>query len=152
LNSGGKGTQPVTIREARADDAETVAALCAQLGYPSSPEQVGIRLDEILADAEHIVLVAERSDEEVIGWVQVHIRKLLVADRHAEMVGLVVDQGHRGQKVGLRLMEAAEGWARSQACVAVRLRTNVVRTEAHQFYETLGYKLLKTQRAYHKAL
>ncbi len=142
----------VTIRAARTDDTEAISALCTQLGYPSSPEQVQERLGTILADADHIVLVAQRATGQVIGWVQIHVRKLIVVDRHAEIVGLVVARTHRGWNVGRRLLEAAEAWALDQGCRAVHLRSNVQRTEAHRFYEKLGYHLTKTQRAYIKTL
>ena len=144
--------QSVVIRAARVEDIAAISALCTQLGYPSSPEQIGERLDAILADSEHIVLVAERATGEVIGWVQIHVRKLIVVDRHAEIVGLVVAKAHRGWNVGRRLLEAAEAWALEQGCAAVRLRSNVLRTDAHRFYDKLGYKMTKTQHAYRKAL
>jgi GNAT superfamily N-acetyltransferase len=64
----------------------------------------------------------------------------------------VVDEQARGAGVGRALMARAEQWARDHGCVAVTLRTNVVRTEAHAFYEKLGYGNVKTQHAYRKRL
>ena len=51
-----------------------------------------------------------------------------------------------------RLMEEAEQWARDKGCRSVRLRSNVVRAEAHAFYERLGYSVFKTQKNYRKML
>jgi GNAT superfamily N-acetyltransferase len=50
------------------------------------------------------------------------------------------------------LIQHTESWARQQGCKAVNLRTNVVRKDAHAFYESLGYNLAKTQHAYRKEL
>lgn len=152
LSSATSGTKAIAIREAGLEDAESVSLLCTQLGYPSTGEQVRCRLGEILADGQHALLVAECPGGEVIGFVQIHVRKLVVVDRHAEVVGLVVDLAHRAQQLGRRLLEEAEAWAIAQGCGAVRVRSNVVRTDAHGFYENLGYELIKTQRAYRKAL
>lgn len=150
----------VAIRQARLDDAGPMSLLCTQLGYASTPEQVRHRLDAILADTDHVVLAAELSASHaaelrpasLVGWIQIHVRKLVVVDRHAEVVGLVVDQAHRGQQIGSRLVQAAEEWARNHGCAAVRLRSNVQRSEAHPFYKSLGYRVIKTQLAYCREL
>jgi GNAT superfamily N-acetyltransferase len=47
-------------------------------------------------------------------------------------------------------MNAAEQWARGQGYERMRLRSNVVRSEAHGFYEALGYKCSKTSRVFEK--
>jgi GNAT superfamily N-acetyltransferase len=70
----------------------------------------------------------------------------------AEIGGLVVGESHRGQGVGQLLMQQAEEWARARGCRAVYLRTNVIRTDAHRFYERLGYTRIKTQHAFRKNL
>jgi hypothetical protein len=47
---------------------------------------------------------------------------------------------------------AAEAWARSHGGAAMRVRSNVVRPEAHAFYGRLGYGRQKTQHCYARAL
>jgi len=82
----------------------------------------------------------------------VAVRQILVADRPAEIEGLVVEQRHRGFGIGSMLLAEAEKWARSKSCRIVTLRSNVVRKEARPFYEARGYKVVKTQRAFIKNL
>lgn len=142
----------ISVRLARPEDAERVAALCGQLGYPASHGQVKQRLDQIQPDEGSAVFVAERSDGEAIGWVQVGVRQLVVADRQAEVEGLVVDEDCRRSRVGLLLLERAEQWARAKGCSVVCLRSNVVRKEARPFYEGSGYTVVKTQWAFRKVL
>jgi GNAT superfamily N-acetyltransferase len=98
------------------------------------------------------VFVAESPDGQVVGWVQACVRAVLVADRHAEVEGLVVDASWRGKGIGRALMKRAEQWARQRGCKVVRLRSNVVREGARPFYEALGYKVVKTQWAFRKTL
>jgi len=140
------------VRVAGAEDAERIAALCCQLGYPSSPEQIQRRLYHLRRDEGHAVYAAERADGRLVGWIHVHVSPLMMADLQAEVEGLVVDESCRGQGIGRLLMGRAERWAREKGCGAVQLRSNVVRTGAHAFYERIGYSTVKTQLTFHKAL
>jgi GNAT superfamily N-acetyltransferase len=142
----------IEIRLARAEDVEHITALCEQLGYPSSQEQVQRRLHQIRQRGDHAVYVAERADGRVVGWVHVLIRPLLVAELHVEIGGLVVDKDHHGHGIGRLLMEQAEQWAREKGCGAVYLRSNVIRKDAHAFYERIGYVNVKLSKTFHKIL
>jgi GNAT superfamily N-acetyltransferase len=141
-----------TVRVARLDDAERIARLCQQLGYPVSSEEARRRLERIHQEDRHVVYVAELADGRIAGWVHVCARFLVVVDLHAEIGGLVVDEGYRGCGIGKLLMQHAEEWARGQGCWTVYLRSNVVRTGAHAFYEKIGYSVIKTSLTFHKAL
>jgi GNAT superfamily N-acetyltransferase len=70
----------------------------------------------------------------------------------AEIAGLVVDETARGGGIGRRLLEAAEQWARSHGCRAIRVRSNVVREGAHAFYVREGFREIKTQKVFEKGL
>lgn len=139
------------IRRARPGDAAQLATLCNQLGYPSSPEEVRRRLQR-LRGPDHAVYVAEDKDGTVVGWVHIFLRPLLEEDLAAEIGGLVVDEAHRGRGIGHRLLERAERWARRRGSRAVVVRSNVIRLEAHRFYEQCGYREVKTQRVFRKAI
>jgi len=142
----------VTVRLAKASDAKHIATLCLQLGYPESQEQVQRRIERIQQENHHALYVAERSDGHVIGWVHAYIRHVVVADVHAEVGGLVVDQDCRKCGVGQLLMQTVEQWARRHGCRAVRVRSNVVREGAHTFYKRIGYSTIKTQVVFYKEL
>jgi GNAT superfamily N-acetyltransferase len=142
----------ITVRRARLTDAEPIACLCGQLGYPSTANHVARRLRMILRDQDHAVFVAGAGDGSLAGWAHIGIGKWLVSDCWAEVGGLVVDQQQRGRGIGALLMERAEGWARGKGVKMVRLRSNVVRQEAHRFYQKLGYEIAKTQHAFQKSL
>lgn len=143
---------PLTIRHARLEDAEVLANLAGQLGYPSTVEQVCRRF-EVLAQKsdENAVFVAEVNGK-ICGWVHAHTYKLLVDAPEVEIGGLIVDENMRGQGIGEQLMRAAEGWAREQGCASVYLRSNTLRTQAHEFYKRIGYTIIKSQYAFRKIL
>ena len=137
------------ICRARLRDAEQLAALCDQLGYPSSPEEVRQRLQR-LRSPDHAVYVAEDENGTAIGWIHIFLRPLLEEDLAAEIGGLVVDEAHRGRGIGHQLLERAERWARRHGSRAIVVRSNVIRRDAHRFYEDCSYREVKTQRVFRK--
>lgn len=146
------GEQPIVLRLATLNDAVPMADLCRQLGYAASPQQAGERLARLLEREDHAVWVIARLDGELLGWLHAHLRWSLLISLHAEIGGLVVAEHCRRQGLGGRLMTEAEAWARARGCSAIRLRSNITRAEAHQFYHRLGYRELKLQRAFFKEL
>ena len=140
-----------TIRHAIPEDAGAIARLSDQLGYPSTEEESARRLREVIWQSGHAVYVAE-CDGKLIGWVHVYVDHSLLADMPAEVAGLVVDENYRGHGLGRVLMEQVERWAKEHGCRSVRLRSNVLRSRAHVFYERLGYRVIKSQKAFCKNL
>src|SRR4051812_10583340 len=135
---------PMPIREAIPSDAAALASLSTQLGYPVAPGEMAERLLAVLNQANQSVLVAEE-DGAVGGWLQVCSRESLESPPFAEVSGLVVDEAQRGRGVGRRLLNAAVHWAEERGYGRLRVRSNVVRTDAHRFYEREGFHLTKTQ-------
>ena len=146
----GTSVEP-TVRPATLGDAEAIARLSGQLGYPSTTGETARRLLHVNGQTGHGVYVAE-ADGMLIGWVHVFVHPSLLADTPAEVAGLVVDESCRSRGVGRILMEQAESWAREHGCRSVGLRSNVLRSRAHAFYERLGYRVIKSQKAFRKDL
>jgi GNAT superfamily N-acetyltransferase len=144
----------IRIRRARRSDAERIAQLSAELGYPATAAQVATRLRQLTPASKHAVFVAESSDAAMglIGWMHVSVSHLLESDMRAEVNGLIVADGQRSAGAGAKLLEAAEEWARRRGCRGMNVRSNVIRERAHGFYERNGYEHYKTQKAFRKAL
>lgn len=140
------------LRPMTAEDAPAVAALSEQLGYPTTVAKVRERLAFITCSPDNSFFAAE-SGGAVIGWVHVYGVHLLESPRSfAEIGGLVVGAEFRRQGVGRALMEQAERWAQEHSYHEVRLRSGLHRTDAHQFYQAVGYTLTKTAHTFQKAL
>lgn len=150
LSQGLAPRRQIAIRPATGEDAEAIASLSTQLGYPSTAERVRSRLESVLHSPDDAVWVAETAEARVIGWVHVSVRCLVESDPEAEIGGLIVDEEHRGSGAGRLLMERAEQWASAKGLPSVYLRSNVVRQAAHAFYTKLGYQVVKTQHAFRK--
>lgn len=142
----------MTIREARAGDVAALARLAGELGYPSDDAQMRRRFGRVAADQEHVVLVAESAAAGVVGWVHVHLTRHLVTEIRGELGGLVVDSSARSQGIGAGLLRAAEEWTKAKGGDLLSLRSNVIRKDAHRFYERLGYSVTKTSLNFRKTL
>ena len=147
------GTTPaVRIRRARQTDAQRIAELSGQLGYPTTSKQMAARLRQVLREKSGACFLAETPQNGIVGWVHVSVTLLLEVERRAEMKGLVVDENVRSRGVGAELLNAAEDWARKKRCTGMSVRSNVIRERAHRFYLRQGYKHYKTQKAFRKTL
>jgi GNAT superfamily N-acetyltransferase len=145
-------TEAIRIRTATPDDAAALAALSSQLGYPAGIAEVAELYAQIRQQGDHAVFLAEEPDGAVSGWVHVFVSRRLFVPPFAELGGLVVDEGHRGAGTGGALLACAEEWAVEAGCSKLRIRTNVRRAGAHQFYDRMGYTAAKSQRVFDKKL
>jgi GNAT superfamily N-acetyltransferase len=146
-----KMTPEITVRVAKNQDAEPISALCNQLGYSSLPEAVEQRYLQIQANDQHIVYVA-LVNETIVGWIQGHFCELMITSPQILILGLIVDEQHRGRGIGRRLLQSMEQWAKEKSCDTILVRSNVVRTEAHLFYQKMGYKTIKQSKVFAKSM
>ncbi|MYV48542.1 GNAT family N-acetyltransferase [Streptomyces sp. SID2888] len=135
------------IRRATADDLPAIVAMLADdpLGAQrESPEDLApylSALERLNGDPNQHLVVAVREGR-LIGTVQLTIipglsrkgatRSLIEAVRvHAD---------ERGSGLGTRLIEWAVDESRRQNCQLVQLTSDATRTDAHRFYERLGFE------------
>lgn len=133
-------------------DVKPVAELSAQLGYPVSRIELRERFLRIAATAGNGIFVALNNELTVIGWMHVHTVDRLEVGRYADIGGIVVDEAMRGRGVGRALMLCAEAWAHEHGFDRVKLSSGAQRTEAHGFYEHLGYSNIRTSYRFEKIL
>ena len=133
------------VRDARPADAPALAALLAELGYPVAPEVVAARLAALIAAGDRALVAAETSGETTeattpLGLVTVHVTPVLHRPTPVGRVtSLVVAERARGRGVGRALVAAAERLLAEKGCALVEVTSNRRRTDAHAFYERLGY-------------
>jgi GNAT superfamily N-acetyltransferase len=140
------------IREADERDAEAIALLSGELGYPSSTGQVARRLESLMRRRDNAIFVATARDGSLVGWIHIFVTHLLEADPFAELGGFVVTANQRGRGVGKKMLAVAEGWGKRHGIERMRIRSRSTRLGAHAFYERLGYRIDKTQHVFEKRL
>jgi len=139
----------VTVRPMKGEDLVAVSELSEQLGYPVSLGDLERRFSTIAREKTQAIFVAE-AEGRVVGWTHVYATHLLESPSFAEIGGLVVRAGSRRIGAGRALVEAADRWTREQRLDSLRVRSNVLRTEAHEFYPACGFKRIKTQHNYER--
>jgi GNAT superfamily N-acetyltransferase len=134
------------IRRASRSDLPALIVLLQQLSLDDAREDVKAidrykaALAEIDADPRQTLLVAVE-DDEVVGTAAVILIPNLshVGRPYAVVEDVVVDQASRGKGVGEALMRRAIEIAREAGCYKLSLTSNRRRSNAHRFYERLGF-------------
>lgn len=133
-------TRSAVIRPARADDADAIARLLDQLGYPGAASFLPERIQALRADPGETLVVAEL-DGAVLGVLSLHIiPQLAVEGSFARVSYLVVDEAKTGQGIGGALLAYAESVARARGSDRMELHSSTRRTRAHRFYLREGYE------------
>lgn len=129
---------PVALRPALAGDAERIAVLLTDEGYPAGASDIEARLATFSAPGSHVV-VADL-DGEVLGFIALHLfPRFEHSDRIARVLALVVDPGVRERGIGRMLMAEAERIGAESGAAFVEITAGHHRPEARQLYESLGY-------------
>jgi ribosomal protein S18 acetylase RimI-like enzyme len=104
------------------------------------PESYVKAFEEIDADKNNELIIAEL-DGVVVGTLQITFTPSISfqGGKRATVESVRVDEQYRGQGIGKELMLWAINRAKEENCVAMQLTTNLDRTDAHRFYENLGF-------------
>jgi GNAT superfamily N-acetyltransferase len=127
------------IRDATAADAAQVAALLGELGYPTKEAQARARIETLTVRDDFRVRVFADGDAILgVGSLQVH-----PGLEHDEPIGfitaLVVSKQARRRGVGRALVDDLLDFARRRGCARVNVGSGLRRTDAHAFYEGIGF-------------
>jgi GNAT superfamily N-acetyltransferase len=138
------------VREATEADLPRLVELLAQLA-PDTPDREDIseplpfayhmmlrRIDE--SPGEHIFVLESR--KRIVGTVALSVIPNLShkGAPYGIIENVVVDERHRSKGYGEALIQHAINEARRAGCYKVSLTSNKRRTEAHRFYERLGFQ------------
>jgi GNAT superfamily N-acetyltransferase len=128
----------VLVRPATPDDAERLASLLTDEGYPAGSSDLAVRVERYGALGSP-VLVAEAAGE-VVGFITVLVLpRFEVDDLFARITSLVVDAGVRERGIGRLLMQAAEDHARAAGAAWLEVTAGHHRPDARRLFESMGY-------------
>lgn len=136
----------IRLREATAEDLPQVLALHAQPGMDQGEVISLARAEEIHASfsryPNYRLFVANDTDRHLVGsYALLVMHKLGHQGTPCAIVeDVVVSAPNRGQGIGRQMMEHALCLAREAGCYKLALSSNLKRTRAHAFYESLGFE------------
>jgi GNAT superfamily N-acetyltransferase len=137
----------IFIRRITEQDAEAINALSTQLGYTTPIEQTLANIRSVLETKKHNAFVA-MLENRIIGWIGVAEALQIESAPFCEIRGLIVDESYRGRGIGKLLIEKVKQWSKETGNKTLRLRCNMIRKEAHLFYQHLGFKQIKEQKVF----
>jgi GNAT superfamily N-acetyltransferase len=104
------------------------------------PESYVKAFREIDADPNNELVVAEL-DGEVVGTLQITYTPSISfqGGKRCTVESVRIDEKYRGRGIGREMMLWAVEHAKEKGCISMQLTTNNDRTDAHRFYEGLGF-------------
>jgi RimJ/RimL family protein N-acetyltransferase len=137
------------VRPAEAGDAHALVELAREVGEEReawlltsgewrTPAEERRYLRAVRRSRDAAVFVAEDTGG-VVGRLSV-ARDPHPSSHHVADLGLMISRSHRRRGIGLALMEAAEGWARSVGIEKLELHVFPHNAPARAFYARLGYR------------
>lgn len=139
----------ISIRRAIEADVAAIVAMLADDALGRAREDASLPLAQPYLDAFAAIerdpnqLLAVMTDgDDVIGTLQITFLAglSLRGAWRGQIEAVRVASGRRGEGLGQRLLEWAMDKCRERGCRIVQLTTNKSRTDAHRFYERLGFK------------
>lgn len=128
----------ILLRLADAADAESIATLFTDEGYPAGPSDIVARLERF--STGHARVIVAEHEGALLGFIAIHaLPRFEHDDWIVRILALVVDAGARERGVGRALMAEAERVAGEIGAAFIELTAGHHRPEARQLYESLGY-------------
>ncbi len=134
-----------SFRPATRADLPVILELYAHLGYPGetpldAPAAQAI-WERISATPGYTIWLVEESGRAIATYTLVILANLGHRGRPSSVVeNVVVEPDRRGGGLGKAMMAHAAERCREAGCYKLALSSNRKRTEAHRFYESLGFE------------
>lgn len=140
------------IRLASKTDLPAIMDLTQQLGYSIDATSITSNFVNIIDNPSHAIFVAEDSNRNIIAYIHVLPKELLISPDSLEIGELIVDEHNRRKGIGKQLVKMAENWAIERGYNNIIVGSSTKRTTSHQFYSDIGYEYWKEQIFYQKNL
>ena len=129
----------IDLRSASLMDADDVAVLLSDLGYPCDREDASERIHAIIAN-DRQALVLARHDGAVCGLIALDFMYYLpLGTTTCRITAMVVTPEAQGRGLGRQLLREAERRARVGGAARLEITSGSQRSDAHAFYRACGY-------------
>lgn len=137
------------FHKCKIEDAEGLCELIRnELGYTDvTADDVRGSIEKMLDSDDYFTIVVEENGD-VCGYISAVREISLETGEYYRVIGLAVKSEYQGQGLGTALLTLAESNAKIKGARLITLSSQFKRTEAHEFYEKLGY--IKTSYAFKK--
>jgi GNAT superfamily N-acetyltransferase len=136
----------IDVREVPTAALDTILDLVGRQNPKISPEQLAHRLE--LMAARHYRCVGAYLDGKLVGVAGIWTGCRFYCGPYIEADNVIVDPAYRNRGIGQKLMDWIHDEGRRLGCYVAGLDSYVTFTDAHRFYERMGY----TKLGYHFVL
>lgn len=139
-------TPGIVVREAGPDDADTLAALMAEMDDEADARVDAGHMRKIMAnmaaypDFRAYLALSDTGTPVGTFTLMVFSSPSHGGARQAMLDAVVVTRSRRGQGVGGAMLQHALNIAAASGCYKMTLSSNLKRVDAHRFYEDLGFR------------
>lgn len=130
--------RPIHVRATREEDADSVAALLTELGYPFTADIILAQIRKMLSGEVETAFVAI-VDDTIIGGAVVEITRSPDGDILARLPVLAVHPDFRRHHVGEKLLLSVTDYANRHRCCAIEATVVDEAPENLSFYIDLGF-------------
>lgn len=142
------------IRNIQKEDAKEIKEICeTALGHKTETDLIKQKIDELSIDSSYYIAVyVDETDNTVKGFIQAEKYNLLYGENGWNIIALAVMPKEQNRGYGRQLLISLEHYAQERGDSFVRLNSRIERTDAHGFYEHMGYVSSKIQKYFIKNL
>ena len=126
------------LREATPDDAEIIAELLAELGYPQDPADIPARIETARREGGNVFLAVDSHGSRLGLMALSRHSAIHVPGQVAYIDALVTSSKARRRGVGRFLVAEGKRWAANAGCARLTLTSAEHRSAAHEFYPSCG--------------
>ncbi|MTQ41498.1 MULTISPECIES: GNAT family N-acetyltransferase [Streptococcus] len=140
------------LRNLLLTDVEALSRINTQaLGYSFSIEKTAQQLVKLIQDSHHFFIGFEDvKSHQLLGYVHAEVYQSLYSEPGFNVLALAVLPDQQGKGIGKILLQGLEEEAKRRGYAFIRLNSADYRTEAHAFYEHVGYSSDKLQKRFIK--
>lgn len=131
------------LTQANAAALEDMLGLIAQLRRNPAEHRGSLFDVRDIATHERSVCVVAKDGPRIVGMATLYVL-VKVGKRVGYIEDVVVDERHRGQGLGKKLMEALIAAARKEKLHSLFLTSNPARAAANELYHALGFEIVDT--------
>ena len=146
-----KTSADIYIRQALENDADSIAGLLEELGYPGEISFARDHIRRSRGPHSHSDIQVVECNKAIVGFIAWYRMDVLPYPyAWLRITALCVTASHRHKGLGHALEASAQRAAVRQGCEFIELTSDILRTTAHRFYERLGY--VEKRRRYMKRI
>lgn len=130
----------IKVRTATLSDAEELAKLMGELGYPATADKMAARLQRVRGREDYATFVADE-DGAIAGMIGLYVSPTLYRDDlDGAIAALVVSSDFRGKGIAGLLIDHGERWLYDRGVRLVSVKPSTRREDAHRLYKRCGYE------------